>query len=432
MLASVGQTGAFVWTINGGAASNSVMIKGSELMRVCWAPDGNHVLTGSAEGAVQVCSATDGAVCATLEASKEDEVYGLEMLSSEGLLAVGAGDEVQHWDLHRATRLMHTSFTTAENGVIFGGPHRNPEGKAYVLSFATRGRALCAALSDGTVRLLDSQTLQEIGSLDEHAQRSAPAFCVAVSETTPMMASSDSKGHVLLWDLRQVDRGPLAEANHGAAVHSLAFVRGFGGSQGKELLATGCGDRQLRMHTVGGSSLAVVGSVGVTSELLCVKAAPGVTPPLLASGGGGGGIISDAGITLWQLEPRENDDADAAQDVEDAGASDPTVTCCPTCCDGEEGPPPPPPPPMPARLAAHVGRSTPGGMGEPDPATCRASDPTATCCLTCCDGEEGPPPPPPMPARLAAHVGRSTPGGMGEPDPATCGASRVGEKRERD
>ena len=65
-LASVGQTGGFVWSIDGG---ERVALGGNEVMRVCWHLDGTRVLTGSSLGKISVHAAVDGANVATLEAS---------------------------------------------------------------------------------------------------------------------------------------------------------------------------------------------------------------------------------------------------------------------------------------------------------------------------------------------------------------------------
>ena len=135
-LASVGQTGGFVWRGADGATEPPARLIGSELMRVCWHPDGVHVLTGSSGGKINVCSAADGATRAVLDASEEDEVYGLQPLSDEGLLAAGAGRTVQLWDLNRAARIAQAQFATAAGGIVFGGPDRNPEGAAYLFSLA--------------------------------------------------------------------------------------------------------------------------------------------------------------------------------------------------------------------------------------------------------------------------------------------------------
>ena len=166
-VASVGEAGAHIWDV-GGAVRRKVSFPGTELMRVCWHPDGEHVLTGSAQGKIVVHAADDGHAIATLDASVEDEVYGVEVLSSEGLLAAGAGDAVQLWDLQRATKMCQVKLPALTGGVNFGGEHRNPDGAAYLFCLAARGRILSAALSDGTVRLLDSETLQTLQVLGEH------------------------------------------------------------------------------------------------------------------------------------------------------------------------------------------------------------------------------------------------------------------------
>jgi len=238
-IAAVGEKGGSVWTFDGGARRH-VRLPGTELMRVCWHPDGEHVLTGSAEGAICVRDASSGQTSATLQAAREDEVYGLEVLSEEGLLAAGAGETVQLWDLNRATRTSLAAFTATESGVHFGGL-RNPDRKAFVFSIAARGRILSAALSDGSLRLLDSETLQELATLC--VSNEAPALATAISPTSPLLACSDRAGGVLLWDLRQLGRGPLGEteSSGGGAVHSVRFVPG-------ELLVTGGDDRRLCVH----------------------------------------------------------------------------------------------------------------------------------------------------------------------------------------
>ena len=57
-VASVGEAGAHIWDV-GGAVRRKVSFPGTELMRVCWHPDGEHVLTGSAQGKIVVHAADD-------------------------------------------------------------------------------------------------------------------------------------------------------------------------------------------------------------------------------------------------------------------------------------------------------------------------------------------------------------------------------------
>ena len=229
---------------------------------------------------------------------------------------------MQNWDLNRATCVAETTFATVENGFIFGGTDRNPDGHAYVFNLAARGRALCAALSDGTVRLMDSQSLQTVGVLDAHAQEGngAAVYGVAMSSTSPLLATADGSGVVFLWDLRQASRGPLAQTNRGGAVHSLAFVRGVGGSSA-ELLVAGGADKRICVHETT-RSLAIESSVNVLDAVLCIQAAPDAALPRLAAGGGSGGLISDASISLWRLEVNDEDASSEAA----AGVKRPRIT----------------------------------------------------------------------------------------------------------
>ena len=302
-LASVGEAEGCIWH-NVGGDVRRVRFSGTELMRVCWSPDGARVLTGDGQGKIDVRAAADGEKMATLDASAEDEVYGLEMLSDEGLLAAGTGSCVQLWDLPTATRKAQVALATADGGVTFGGAARNPESKAYIFGLAARGRVLSAALSDGTIRLMDSQTLQVLATLTEHARRGAPAFGAAISPTSPLLASSDQEGTVLLWDMRSLGQGPLAETSsqHGA-VHSVAFVPAGGvtGGGASELLVTG-GDRSLSLHRTRTATLATAATASSFNPVLCVDAVPASPATRVASGGGAGSLISDATVSVWQVE----------------------------------------------------------------------------------------------------------------------------------
>ena len=306
-LASVGETCACIWSVDD--AAGRVSFPGTELMRVCWHPDGAHVLTGDGQGKICVHAASDGEQTAMLDASSEDEVYGLKILSSDGLLAAGAGNTMQLWDLPKATMTTKVTLAPAAGGVVFGGEHRNPDAKSYVFGVEARGRILSVALSDGTVRLMDSETLQVLASLNEHARRGAAAFTTALSPKSPLLVSCDSQGTVLLWDLRSLGQGPLAETcSSRGAMHAAAFVpSGDGASQ---MLVTGGDDRRLRLHELSGArALETVGSVSVLSSVLCLDAAPDSSPTRLASGGGSGGLLSDATVSLWRIDSTEGGSA---------------------------------------------------------------------------------------------------------------------------
>ena len=56
-LASVCEDGGRIWTLEGDDEGGSVSFSGTEFMRVCWSPDGAHVLVGDSQGKISVRAA---------------------------------------------------------------------------------------------------------------------------------------------------------------------------------------------------------------------------------------------------------------------------------------------------------------------------------------------------------------------------------------
>ena len=301
LLASVGQSSGFVHNVGDGAG-RPVRIAGDELMSVCFSPDSARVFTGSSVGRIDVCDTSSGASCATMEAS-EDEVYGLRMLPDRATLAAAAGNALQLWDIQKRAIVQGVSFSVSPGGIVFGGPQRNPEAQAYVLCLSVVGPAACCALSDGTIRMVDIRTVAPVGAIDEHARRGRPAFTVSMSKSSPLLASTDDEGAILLWDLRLLGAGPLGEFSGPSRVHGLDFIS-FDSS---EVLVTGAVDGMLRVHETKTAELAVCSSAGPQiSPMLCLsvddndKAESGQSPRL-ATAGGSGDFVSDAGISIWRM-----------------------------------------------------------------------------------------------------------------------------------
>jgi WD40 repeat protein len=151
---------------------------------------------------------------------------------------------------------------------------------------ARKGDILVSAVSDGTVRLNDARTLESVDSVDLHARRGNSAYAVAASATSPLIASADQRGSVLLWDMRHMET-PVAECANPGAVHALAFV--------DDLVVSAGADGRLRAHA--SKDLSVEASASVLNSILCVKA----SGSRVASAGGTGKTISDAGIQLWRV-----------------------------------------------------------------------------------------------------------------------------------
>ena len=93
---------------------------------------------------------------------------------------------------------------------------------------------------------------------------------------------------------RRLGAGPFVEYACPRAVHALAFVAGADAP----LLVSGGGDGVLRAHDA--TRLAVEASISVVNSVLCLAADP--EAKRVASAGGTGAQISDAGISIWDVD----------------------------------------------------------------------------------------------------------------------------------
>lgn len=356
-LVTAGEDQGWVWKLDDAGDPSPVVklaVSGGRpaggVTRCTWHPAGAHVLTGSAAGLVTVHCAESGGVLATLRASSdESEVYGLTFLSNEGLLGVAASDAVQQWDLHHVRQTAETTLEPHEAGIAYGGLARNPERRAFVFGLASRGRVLAAALSDGTCRLLDAQSLKPLCVLDEHARRGAAVFACALSPTSTHLATAAADGAVLLWDLRAVRRGPLTEIRgHTMAVHGVAFApAGTFGSRPEngELLVTGGADCTLRLAET--RTAECVCKLRMSGPVLCASYLS-ISADHLASGGGSGACASDNSLSIWSNA--RSAALEAKPQLPTASPPPPTTTTTsasspPGCSSGTPDHPPGHPPP---------------------------------------------------------------------------------------
>ncbi|KAH8095777.1 hypothetical protein JL720_3101 [Aureococcus anophagefferens] len=156
------------------------------------------------------------------------------------------------------------------------------------------GDELMRVCWDGAAHVLCGDSLgKAIGSLDAHAQRGSCALAVAVAPepAAPLLASADQSGAVLLYDMRRLGDGPVAESQLPGGIHAPSSDRAPRRQRGND----GTLARRAR-------GMAVEGSATVVNKVLCIEAAPDPAAPRVASAGGTGNVISDAGINVWRVE----------------------------------------------------------------------------------------------------------------------------------
>eukprot|EP00300_Choanocystis_sp_HF-7_P000839 c10690_g1_i2.p1 GENE.c10690_g1_i2~~c10690_g1_i2.p1 ORF type:complete len:443 (-),score=56.46 c10690_g1_i2:89-1417(-) len=174
----------------------------SELLRVIWSSP-RHILTGSSCGKVTVLEKGNQDSEPSLIVSKvlqvdDDQIYGL-CSEDRGGVGVGVGSAIMLYDLETGT-CVGRAETASNQGFVFGGQNRNPQGDCYVfdLRHTPGSNVFVASCSDGTVRLLNPRD-RGPGLSIQVTKASAVSSATLLGQT---LACTTTKGEVSLLDIR--------------------------------------------------------------------------------------------------------------------------------------------------------------------------------------------------------------------------------------
>ncbi len=176
-------------------------------------PDGRTLVTSGADGVLNVWDVARGEIREKLTGHAKGEVYGLS-ISPDGrtLYSSGHDERAFAWDL-TGDRSLVRPFAVARPFVPDGD--ELPRG----LALSPDGRTLALGHSDGTVDLLDAQTLHRRRSL-----RALRGFvgAIAYSPDARLLAVAGQRGQVTLWDARTLrPAGELSGLR--TVIQTLAF-----------------------------------------------------------------------------------------------------------------------------------------------------------------------------------------------------------------
>ncbi len=217
-LASVGAEGVFLWDVETGRRLLQVGQGPARAVRC--SPDGRHFASGCDDGTIVLWDAKTAGETKTL-GPLPGSVTSVSF-SPDGKRLAAAGNRnglVRIWELEGEKEV---SLRHGTSGVV------------HTLAYSPDGTVLVSGGSDGALRLWDTATWREKGSLDHHQELRSIAF----SPDGKVLISGGLLGAVRLWDVKEM-KELLVREGHLFGVWSVAY------SSDGELIASGGQDGML-------------------------------------------------------------------------------------------------------------------------------------------------------------------------------------------
>jgi WD40 repeat protein len=240
-IVSGGYNGAMrLWNANSGKVIAKWKGHKDHVTSVCWDRDGGRVVSGSYDGTAKVWDMVDGKTVLAFDTG-HSVVEGIIYSPDTTMIATGGVT----WG-----EKLFLSIFDAKTGHLITDLDGHTK-RVTGLAWTAGGTTLISGSRDGSIRIWNSTTWQQIAILTEHSVRA-----IAISPDGHTLASTSCDKTARLWDLEngQPVGSPL---QHVKEVNCVSF------SADGKLLATGCKDNNAYLWDVS----AIIQETGPIGEL---------------------------------------------------------------------------------------------------------------------------------------------------------------------
>ncbi|MCB9170142.1 MAG: WD40 repeat domain-containing protein [Flavobacteriales bacterium] len=212
------------WPADPASAGHVIAEAGQSVFSLLLLPDGRRVLIGTGQGDLVLIDRSERKVVARMTMHRAG-IFSIVRLRDTHILTAGGDGTLGLWQLaNDQLQLVRAIPLTGS--------------KLRALALAPQGDLMAVACGDGTVRVLETDLLNELHTIQAHDKGST---ALTWHPGKPVLLSGGKDGHVRAWHQHEGFRSVHAWPAHQGTIYAIAFA------PDRDLFATASRDRQVKL-----------------------------------------------------------------------------------------------------------------------------------------------------------------------------------------